>query len=179
MRPGNNDSSDDDEDEDEEEMKALRAARRNQKSDGPPDLGEDAFVPRQQVGPRGPSKTHVTEELDDAEEAAVNDDLRLSFPMGFGKSKNVQSLEQVHASTRRQVAPDLQAMVREAEAASKGLNLASDEPMVHDSSSSIRKRNDESESGSEDDSDDDAPKKISDCVPCSHEAIMKVLNSSE
>ena len=101
----------------------------------------------------------------------MKDDMRLQFPMGFGKSKNVQSLEQVHASTRRQVAPDLQAMVKEAEAASRGLHLS--HKASEGASSLGQTGKDASESESEDDSEEDAPRKITDCVPCSHEAIMK------
>ena len=169
-------------DEDEEEMKALRNSARargnrvegsaRSNPDGPPDLGDDAFVPR----PTRPSR--MTEELDETEEAAVNDDLRLSFPIGFGKMKNTQSLEQVHASTRRpgQKEISLEKMVKEAEAASKGLHLHQSSAAGEESVSAEPNEADESE----DESDEEGggfTKKITDCVPCSHEAILKVIST--
>ena len=172
MRKGNDSSSDDD--EDEEEMKALRDARRKNNSRGPPELGDDAFVPRQASRAAQSAKSQVVEVLDDAEEAAAEDDLRLSFPLGFGKQKTVQSLEQVHASTRRQTAPDLQAMVKEAEAASKGLQLSDNSQIEQPATES---KGDGPSDDESDDDDDDGAKKIADCIPCSHEAVMKVLQN--
>jgi hypothetical protein len=172
------------EDEDEEEMKALRDSARARGSraegstrsnpDGPPDLGDDAFVPRSTK----PSRMTVSEELDETEEAAVNDDLRLSFPIGFGKMKNTQSLEQVHASTRRPGLKEstLEKMVKEAEAASKGLHLNQSSAGGEESVPAEPNDSDESEDESDDDGDSFV-KKITDCVPCSHEAILKVYSS--
>ncbi len=164
-------------------MKALRDSARARGNrvegsartdpDGPPDLGDDAFVPRA----TRPSRMTVSEELDETEEAAVNDDLRLSFPIGFGKMKSTQSLEQVHASTRRPGLKEssLEKMVKEAEAASKGLHLTQITAEGEEAVPLEPKDVDESEDDS-DEEDDSCIKKITDCIPCSHEAILKVLS---
>jgi len=86
--------------------------------------------------------------------------------------KNTQSLEQVHASTRRPGPKEstLEKMVKEAEAASKGLDLNQSSAAGEESAPAEPNDESEDESGDEDDS---YVKKITDCIPCSHEAVLK------
>jgi hypothetical protein len=67
-------------------------------------------------------------------------------------------------------------MVKEAEAASKGLHLHQSSTAGDESVPAEPNEEDESEDESDED-DDGSPKKITDCVPCSHEAILKVFSS--
>mmetsp|Transcript_46958 Transcript_46958/g.110589 ORF Transcript_46958/g.110589 Transcript_46958/m.110589 type:complete len:703 (+) Transcript_46958:92-2200(+) len=143
-RPGGSDDDDDD-DSDDEELRALRAARAGggRTQDGPPDLGEDAFVSKPRSGGGGGAL-----EENEIEMAAVEDDTRLNFPMSFAQGKHTggpagkqqagPNLQDVHAGQKREkekkpTGPgasraELEAMMQEMmEAARKGKETEQEE----------------------------------------------------
>jgi hypothetical protein len=198
-RKGDSDDDDDD-DDDEEELRAIRAARGLKVSSGPPD-DEDAYVSKPRPAARE-EKASVHEDIDDVEQAAAEDDMRLMFPMSFGQSSSGRKaegkdLQNIHAQNKRNPVkgpqmPDskggrgkeeLEAMLREAQSIS---GRKSAEQPAKESTQAVEdddqrrniatkgKQSDEDDSDNDDgDSDGDEDSGMGGLVPCSHEALLK------
>jgi hypothetical protein len=138
MPPRRRDDSDDDDngDDDEEELRAIRAARGLKVSSGPDD--EDAFVRPARPAARE-QRAPAHEDIDEVERGAVDDDMRLMFPMSFGQTSSGRKaegkeLQTIHEQNKRnpvkgpQIPPSsggggkeaLEAMLREAKAVATG-----------------------------------------------------------
>jgi hypothetical protein len=187
MPPRRRDDSDDDDDDDDdqEELKAIRAARGLKVSSGPPD-DEDAFVSKPSRPAARQERAPVHEEMDEVEQGAADDDMRLMFPMNFGQTSSGRKaegkeLQNIHAQNKRNPVKGpqipsssgggereaLEAMLREAKAVATS---SAQKPAAGDAEVSAKAADDgqmedsirNDQQGDEDDNDDDDDQSDSD-----------------